>query len=381
MARITVAVIVGLFSTSGCTSDTTPLAPIAPVSIASVAVPAITTIVEVGDVVSLNAIVVASNGVHVLDRTVTWTSDDINVASVTSTGPLTASLRGVGPGQVTIRATLEGKTGSLGITTLAVIDEPNAHSGRLVFVQRSDRQIYRINPDGTALTRLTNLGNNESPVFSPDGRRIAFTRSGNIHLMDADGTNTRQRTVGANFRQVAWSPDGRTLAASDGNIYEADLWLMSADEDGSDPILLASQAALPAWSPDGKKIAFVRISGDDGYHRIDMMNADGTGVTSLTQIDPGAITGLAWSPDGNRIAFSKCLTGSCDLHAIDAAGGTARRITSAGNVFWAAWSPDGAWIALTLGFDVVAYVRAEGGTPRIVASGGYHPSWHPVVEP
>lgn len=276
-------------------------------------------------------------------------------------------------------------------STIAFMTTPAIPAGQLVFSQLSDRQIYRISADGTGLTRLTGTGANYRPVWSPDGRRIAFARhflgssnNSDIYLMDADGSNTVRRTIGTDFWSAAWSPDGRKLAISDEGVYYAEIHLVSADNGGLPPSLLATDARSPAWSPDGKQIAYVRTSGDDGYHQVYVMNADGTGARPLTQNDGGGIYGLAWSPDGQRIAYSKCLEGRCDLYVMepDAGGGP---LTSAGNVQGAAWSPDGKWIAVTLShYDAggewqpsVAYVPAEGGIPRVVVAGGFNPSWRP----
>jgi WD40 repeat protein len=280
-------------------------------------------------------------------------------------------------------------------STIAFMTEPPTSVGQLVFAQLSDRQIYRTNADGTGLTRLTSAGNNDRPVWSPDGRRIAFAKNipgpsnrgwgiTDIYLMDADGSNIVRRTVDSDFWSAVWSPDGRKLAISDEGIYYAEIYLISADDDGSSPTLLATEARSPAWSPDGKQIAYVHTSGDDGYHQVYVMNADGTGARPFTENDGGGIYGLAWSPNGKRIAYSKCLAGSCDLYVMDADGGPASQITHAGNAQWAAWSPDGAWIALTLSNysgsewrPSVAYVPAQGGTPRVVVIGGFNPSWRP----
>jgi len=263
----------------------------------------------------------------------------------------------------------------------------------LVFAKLSDRQIYRAKPDGTSLTRLTSSEQNSRPAWSPDRRRIAFAKNfpgtqnrgwgiNDIYVMDGDGSNVKRLTEKGDLWSAAWSPDGRKLAVSDEGVYESDIWVITVDGGGSAPVHLAKDAKLPAWSPDGEQIAYVHTSGDDGYNQVYVMNADGTVARPLTEIDPGGIGGLAWSPDGKRIAFSKCLAGSCDLYFMDAGGGPPRRITNVGNAQWAAWSPDGKWIAVTLStytgsewHPSVAYVSAEGGTPRVIVEDAFWPSW------
>lgn len=51
--------------------------------------------------------------------------------------------------------------------------------------------IYVARADGTGLRRLTTRGDCTSPTWSPDGTRIAFVRDGRLSVMDADGSDVR----------------------------------------------------------------------------------------------------------------------------------------------------------------------------------------------
>jgi Tol biopolymer transport system component len=86
--------------------------------------------------------------------------------------------------------------------------------------QRSAKHVYRLNPDGTAVKRLTDAGpGNGSPAWSPDGSEKAFsaTRDGGeseVYLMNADGT---RETHPPNDPEVAngspaWYTSGREIA-------------------------------------------------------------------------------------------------------------------------------------------------------------------------
>jgi Tol biopolymer transport system component len=68
-------------------------------------------------------------------------------------------------------------------------------------------EVYRVNLDGTGLTRLTNNGANDGlPAWSPDGSSIAFVsnRDGGwaVWAMNADGSNQRS------LFKLPGSPDG-----------------------------------------------------------------------------------------------------------------------------------------------------------------------------
>ncbi|MGH3871087.1 MAG: hypothetical protein ACRDSR_06145 [Pseudonocardiaceae bacterium] len=98
--------------------------------------------------------------------------------------------------------------------------------------------------------------------------------------------------------------------ASDGKIvFQSDrdgnneIYLMNAD--GTGVTRLTNNAAAdtaPSLSPDGARITFT--SNRDGNNEIYVMNADGTGLTRLTT-DPTADTQPVFSPDGTQIAFTK----------------------------------------------------------------------------
>jgi RNA polymerase sigma factor (sigma-70 family) len=185
--------------------------------------------------------------------------------------------------------------------------------------------IYTANPDGTDDRRLTDGVNDGWPSWSPDGTRIAFSSSGgapdakpcgsgaesmcpaDIYVMNADGTAvTRLTDDPASEYQPAWSPVGTKIAfvRSNGNGVAQDLYVMNAD--GTNPTPLAAGAGTlvhPTWSPDGSRIAFTGFDGKD--LGIFVVNADGTGLTELFSEHGWVAEYPAWSPDGTKIAFNK----------------------------------------------------------------------------
>jgi Tol biopolymer transport system component len=196
-------------------------------------------------------------------------------------------------------------------------------TGRLLLFQRTDWRVlsgyslYTVRPDGSQLTKIRS--NAIDPAWSPDGRRIAFDTirflhrnrngvltwdEGGIAVVEADGSHPRLLTPGRwapgdEPSYPVWSPDGRQLAflrtpwqgpkAHRGRGTQ--VWTMNAD--GSDTKRLYHDAgtgdtytAPPIWSPDGQMIAF-------GSSGIFVINADGTG---LKEISPLFIQQLSWQP-------------------------------------------------------------------------------------
>jgi hypothetical protein len=127
----------------------------------------------------------------------------------------------------------------------------------------ADVWIYDIPRDG--LRRLTLGGVSGSPVWSPDGRKVAYTTEKNeawiLVQTASDGSGTPEELVSGGGRHVvadSWSRDGRSLlytlpAESTG----WDEWVLSA-EDGSSRVFAASPAydSEGAFSPDGKWVAY-----------------------------------------------------------------------------------------------------------------------------
>src|SRR5687767_808164 len=101
------------------------------------------------------------------------------------------------------------------VTVMMINLPPPCTTCKIVFVSARDgnNEIYTSNTDGSNITRLTNHpGNDDQPVWSPDGTRIAFTSnrdgSSEIYIMNADGSNVVQRTFSGGCQDPTWSPDG-----------------------------------------------------------------------------------------------------------------------------------------------------------------------------
>jgi dipeptidyl aminopeptidase/acylaminoacyl peptidase len=160
------------------------------------------------------------------------------------------------------------------------------------------------------------------PVWSPDGRKLAFTRiaNGTMDLYVARADTNQQRRIARNHGQLepSWSPDSTELAyTSGGRIYVADLaerkdrgrglqptWRPGSSElavvrDGSllvgGEVWARNVVGTPSWCADGSAVAFAR---DDGVWM-------SRGPDSEQRLAAVANAGSpAWSPDCTALAYA-----------------------------------------------------------------------------
>jgi Tol biopolymer transport system component len=231
---------------------------------------------------------------------------------------------------------------------LAFKNYTNIDTGKIVFVSERDgnEEIYSMNYDGSAVTRLTNNPtNDQNPDWSPDGSKIAFEsdRSGQfeIYVMNADGSNQTKITSLGKCFSPQWSPEGTRIAFYAINLTYHNL-LYTMNPDGSDLFQVTDSSVdpdNPYWSPDGVRIAFVSANPTPGIY---VINKDGTNQSLMLGVN--GLGYFAWSPDGSILALSLFAPPqmNSDLYLYHINSGITTRIT---NTSWnhnsVDWSPTG----------------------------------------
>ena len=172
------------------------------------------------------------------------------------------------------------------------------------------------------------------PSWSPKGGRIVYvaSRGGqeDLYLADADGTHEVQLTNDAEVdRYPVWSPDGRHVAFARKAETGWDVFKMSPDPSAT-PVRLTQLGEYVGhldWSPDGSQIAFDRLY--DGQTEIAVLDLESGEIRRLTE-RAGNDMVPAWSPDGAQIAFAGEPEGSgnWDLWTVDVSTLEISRLTT-----------------------------------------------------
>ena len=164
--------------------------------------------------------------------------------------------------------------------------------------------VYVMNADGSNVRRLTHEPKRDvGPAWSPDGSKLAFMsdRGGkefSLYWMNADGSGVEQLTAGETDWFPQFSPDGRRIAFHRWN----DVHVLELDSRRATRLTVAPDNGMyPSWSPDGSRIAF--MSWRAGPAVVYTMNADGTNQQPLAQMPSGSAIDPRWSPDGKTIVF------------------------------------------------------------------------------
>lgn len=236
-----------------------------------------------------------------------------------------------------------------------------------------DQELYVMRADGSGKRRLTrNAAPDWDPTWAPGGDRIAVARALNwgtdrvrgviatVHLAGRETqlVNDRGRADPTVISDVAWSPDGRRIAFTRSTVgeegFESAIYVVGAD--GTGERRLFQRAQQPAWSPDGKRIAFASTRDRNGRTcfqecspspEIYVADANGGEPTRLT--DSAADDGApAWSPDGDWIVFASDRSNprahEYELWLLPADGGDPRRLTEND-----VWDVDPSWRPATPG--------------------------------
>jgi Tol biopolymer transport system component len=222
-------------------------------------------------------------------------------------------------------AIIAATVAALGLASLGGAAVPG-QNGRIAFDRYSNgsffADIFTIRPDGSDLIKLTRRSPEDDdrlPAYSPNGKRIAWSRDDDIWLMNSDGSGKLRLTRTGVDYDVAFSPTGRKLIWT--HVVGQHSYLKVMKLDGSGARRVGVEGLNPAYSPDGQWIAYDRDNGpeDDIYTAY----RNGESELNITASQSSDARHPDWSPDGQTIVYQRYPSGggSFDIYTMDPGGG------------------------------------------------------------
>jgi dipeptidyl aminopeptidase/acylaminoacyl peptidase len=236
------------------------------------------------------------------------------------------------------------------VYTRGVVDKVN---------DRRQSDLWIMNADGTRSRFLTEGSNAE---WSPDGTRLAFTRTGQprgtqvwVRWMDAEGATTQITRVEENPGSITWTPDGKSI-----------LFTMTSSTPVSWPIKMPARPEGARWTEAPRIVESLNYRSDrrgfvDPSHtHIFSVPAEGGTPRQLTQ-GTFDYPSFSLTPDGKEVVFSANRDENRDralrqyrqseVYALNLETGALRQLTTrSGPDTSPVVSPDGRWVAY-LGYD------------------------------
>jgi hypothetical protein len=189
-----------------------------------------------------------------------------------------------------------------------------SESGVLAYVtgQQGDLQFVWRNREGKVLGSYPGAGG--VAMISPDGKSLAFDRRGDTWVMEFARGVANRLTFGPENHNPIWSPDGRYVAYAK---VGAGIYRKPATGAGNEELLLPSMSlAVPkSWSPDGNLIVYAQINPGTGADLMAMpVNGDRKPLP-VVQTDATEDQGQ-FSPDGHWLAYTSNESGQAEIYVI-----------------------------------------------------------------
>jgi TolB protein len=283
---------------------------------------------------------------------------------------------------------------ALAVAVELALSAPGASSGPwIVFSAHPDgtqvQQLFRIQSTGEGLQQIsTGPRPATDPAFSADGARIVFVRLGSgIFSMSLDGTNVKQLTANPRDSFPVWSPNGRQIAFLRPYRKQWTVFVMSSSGAKQHRLPLAPPGGRPAWTANGKSLFVPTVA--------DVSKVDATTGRVQGRFDIRAelvtSTAAAVAPNGRSVAYiarrpltgpEDCGESPCPMFALYRVS-TARRKPAkvANGTGPASWLPDGKSLIYVTGGKLA--VTAPGGKTSTIALGEHlaagdaPPAWQP----
>ena len=265
------------------------------------------------------------------------------------------------------------------------LTEPSISPDRKEIAFVSGGDVWTVSAEGgTAALLVSHPASESKPLFSPDGRRLAFvsnrTGGGDIYILNLDTNDLQRLTFDDAFDQLdSWSRDGNWIYFSSTSKDIAgmnDIFRVSA-QGGTPQLISADRYTNEFWSTpltDGSILFSARGLAHGQWWRKGHSHLDESEIwqktgDAYTQIAPRGAKQL-WvmaNADGSRVFYVSDRSGAQNIWS-QTRGAQAKQLTNFtdGRVLWANLSADGKEIVFERNFRLWK-MDADGGRPRELA--------------
>jgi len=179
--------------------------------------------------------------------------------------------------------------------------------------QSNDWQYVWRDRQGKRLGAIDGAGSMVS--ISRDGKRLVGDRGGNVWIIDFDTGAATQLTFNRGILNPIWSPDGRYVAYIN-NVAQRLVRRLASGAGPEELLLPVTTLTIPkSWSPDGRTIAFDQITAINGA-KLFALPLEGNRKPLALASGPGNQDQGQFSPDGRWIAYTSNETGQSEIYVI-----------------------------------------------------------------
>jgi serine/threonine protein kinase/Tol biopolymer transport system component len=264
-------------------------------------------------------------------------------------------------------------------------------TGSLVFIpggiQAKQSRLVWVSHNGSEQILAAPARAYRFPRLSPDGRRVAVS----ITEQDSQSwvydfsrqTLTRFTFAGSQNYDPVWTPDGKRIAFESNNSGPLNIFWQLADGSGGLERLTTSQYinAPTSWSPDGQLLAFAEVNPTTGASVSVLRMSDRKVLTfNRTQFNENE---PRFSPDGRWLAYISDESGRYEVYVqpYPGPGGKFQISTEGGTE--PAWNPRGKELYYRSGdkmmaVDIATQPGFTASTPRMLFEGRYEANQVPL---
>jgi serine/threonine protein kinase/Tol biopolymer transport system component len=271
-------------------------------------------------------------------------------------------------------------------------------TGSLVYVpegvQATQRRLVWVSRGGTEQPVAAPARAYRGPRLSPDGRELAVAVEGQetevwLYNLSRE-TLTRLTFQGSTNYNPVWTRDGKRIAFT--SVGMQGLFWQQADGSGGLERLSEFGSAPNSWSPDGQLLAFIEINPTTGYDIwVLQMGDPSVGAGQVRKAQPFLRTPFnegasRFSPDGRWLAYVSDESGRYEIYVQPYPGpGGKWQISTEGGTE-PVWNQNGRELFYRSGdkmmaAEITTQPRFFAGKPKVLFAGQYQPSPNPVANP